>query len=679
MVKKYIQVVLLLLSATVLLFGQDSIDMDAAVAAEEFRNGITSFHGGYYNNAILAFEQALSRKPGNSMYRKWLGEAYYYAGYTENTINIWSGLLSGGENAPVLESKLDFIDYQLDIPPEITLQDRYVRFHTIHGIEDDSRVFTRPAAVKARPDGGFYCVAYATSEVIVFDANGKVEARYTGGLFGLDHPMDILENGDGSVFITEFRGDRVTKWGTSGQKIMTIGGPGLAEGKLTGPQYMARDEDGYLYITEWGNKRVSKFDDEGNFILSFGEAAGLFEGLGGPSGITVHGAEVFVADKKNKCIQKFDKSGNHIKSIGTEILAGPEGLEVWKGDYILVADTNRIMAYSPIEDKFYALMNASAEDELLVYASGDVNNNIMISDFNSNTITFLTDFSSVYSGLFSRIERVDASSFPRVIVDIYVEDRYGNPLVGLDMSNFVLTERNRGPYEIDLEYSSYNDSFFDVSLLMDKSVSMQPHVNDAAEFIHEFSSAFAGSDTARVITAGELPEKQSRTGFSELNVIQRALKSGGWSRNVSFDLGLKMAADEIVTSVRRKAVVYVTDSSQQQLSFDSHDIVPLARYLKNNHIEFYVCYVTPGNPGSELTYLVEQTGGRSIYLHNPEGMGQLTEWIRRPAKGYYSIGYNSLSNADFGQAFITVEVQTYHFQKSGRDESGFFGPLDVGR
>ncbi|MFP4567034.1 MAG: hypothetical protein ACLFNX_11085, partial [Spirochaetaceae bacterium] len=73
----------------------------------------------------------------------------------------------------------------------------------------------------------------------------------------------------------------------------------------------------------------------------------------------------------------------------------------------------------------------------------DANGNLLATDFDENRLYFLSRVPNLYSGLHVQIERIVADNFPEVYVDIAVEDRLGNPIVGLDASNFFVTENGR--------------------------------------------------------------------------------------------------------------------------------------------------------------------------------------------------------------------------------------------
>ncbi|MFP4363954.1 MAG: hypothetical protein ACLFR1_08790 [Spirochaetia bacterium] len=66
----------------------------------------------------------------------------------------------------------------------------------------------------------------------------------------------------------------------------------------------------------------------------------------------------------------------------------------------------------------------------------------------------------------------------------------------------------------------------------------------------------------------------------------------------------------------------------------------------------------------------------SIYLYQPAGIGSLPETIRSQDSGLYILRYNSPSFSNFGNEYIPLEVECRLIRKSGRDEAGYYGPLE---
>ena len=80
-------------------------------------------------------------------------------------------------------------------------------------------------------------------------------------------------------------------------------------------------------------------------------------------------------------------------------------------------------------------------------------------------------------------------------------------------------------------------------------------------------------------------------------------------------------------------------------------------------------------PG-EYEYLSKSTGGKSYYVFRNEGLSSVVTDIVSAANGSYVLTYTSSMPTDFGRAYLPVEVEAYLMNRSGRDETGYFAPLN---
>jgi DNA-binding beta-propeller fold protein YncE len=126
---------------------------------------------------------------------------------------------------------------------------------------------------------------------------------------------------------------------------------GLADGggagQFASPNGVAADASGNVYVADSGRNRIQKFDSSGNFLLTWGkdviatnlgtgfeictvapdcQAGAPSTGLGGelnfPRAIAVDPASgnVYVADINNNRIQEFDSSGNFLRTWGRDVI-----------------------------------------------------------------------------------------------------------------------------------------------------------------------------------------------------------------------------------------------------------------------------------------------------------------------------------------------------------------------
>ena len=85
--------------------------------------------------------------------------------------------------------------------------------------------------------------------------------------------------------------------------------------------------------------------------------------------------------------------------------------------------------------------------------------------------------------------------------------------------------------------------------------------------------------------------------------------------------------------------------------------------------------LSQGAASSEIDYICKNTEGGEYYVYREKGLAQVVDDIINIPSGIYVLSYTSSLQTDFGQRYLPVEVETYLMNRSGRDESGYFAPL----
>jgi sugar lactone lactonase YvrE len=153
-----------------------------------------------------------------------------------------------------------------------------------------------------------------TTEVLVFDRDGKLLNRWGDGQFVMPHgiwcsPKDelyITDTNDHTVSIWTLDGKKLRQWGTPQQ-------PGEFGKPFNRPTQAVVTPDGQMYVTDgYGNKHVHRYDKDGNLIHTWGE-----EGTGPgqfslPHSIWIDERDrVLICDRQNKRVQIFDRDGKY--------------------------------------------------------------------------------------------------------------------------------------------------------------------------------------------------------------------------------------------------------------------------------------------------------------------------------------------------------------------------------
>ena len=681
--KKHKFLIFFFLFASLNLYAQndtEGVASPAAIAAaEEFRLGVHAFNRFSYNEAILSFERALSFRPGEPLILDWLGRAYYRSGFEETAIRQWRAALDiYGRNTGIgmlLGSRIETVANRRFLLPIANDGVRYVGSGRFPGKIDEILLYRQPTSILPNNDGSVWVVAYGSNEIVRIDVNGIIRERKRGPLNGFDRPYDLVRGYDGRMYVSEYRGGRVSILSANGDWLAYAGSKGLGQGQFVGPQHLTIDEDGYLYAVDYGNRRISKFDPDGVFIISFGQKSAVFPGLLSPTGIAAGNGKIYIADNAAKTIYYFDPNGNYIGRLAAQGLVSPESLRFISDGTILTADGNRILQIDPNSAIVRELGLSGGQNTRITSAEMDRNGNIAAANFNASEVHIMTRFDDLASGFFVQIRNVDASKFPRVVLELTVEDRLRRPIVGLDNNNFLLTESGVPVADQILYTPGYRYQGADISLLVERSDETAKLRDDLTAASRDISRALQEMDNSKivsVISAAAQPRKENHA-----NSLENAVRGGSDnSARWRFDLGLRLAAADLLNAAPKKSVVYIGSGNVGELAFEQYSLSELTCYLANNGIVFNAVIVGGGTVSESIEYLCRETGGKYMHLYRPRGIGELIKSAAQTPSGLYSFTYNSRLPTDFGRAWLPVEAEVYLLERSGRDNTGYFAPLE---
>jgi DNA-binding beta-propeller fold protein YncE len=650
----------------------DTPDRDSLYAREEFRVGVQAYNRYAFNEAILSFERALSFRPGEPLILDWLGRSYYRSGLEDAALRQWQSALERyRENQTgdslLLSSRVETIRNRRSLYPLPDPESRYVESGHFPGRYDNTTAFRQPSAVVPLEDGSAWVVAYGSNEILRIDVNGIIRQRHRGPLNGFDRPYDMVRGPGGRLYLSEYRGGRISVLSPDGEWLFYIGAKGLGEGQLLGPQNLTIDEEGYLYVVDYGNRRIVKFDPGGAFILSFGAETGDFPGLVSPTGIAAGEGRIFVLDNASRRIYGFDRNGAYRGVLIGEGLISPEGLRFFPGGGLLTVDTNRFLLIDPDAAIIRELGAAGNSTARILNTGVDQNGNILAAAFSSDEVLIMTPLDDMAAGLFVQIDRVSAENFPLVTVELRVQDRRRRPIVGLEGRNFLLSEGGRAATEQNFLSAAYRSDTADITVLVERSPRTMAMAEDLQAALRDIRASSAR--IVSLISAGEQP-------FREQTEVSLAAGEASHSPRWRFDLGLRLAAADLLGGAKKRAVVFVGSGSLGDLAFEQYGLSELAAYLANNDIVFYAVILGANPSGREIRYLCEQTGGSALALYRPEGIKPILDGLKQSPSGSYTLNYRSSLPTDFGRAYLPVEAEVYLLDRSGRDSTGYFPPME---
>ena len=668
----------------------DGIDVDTVYARDEFRIGVQAYNRFLYNEAIRSFERALSFRPGEPLILDWLGKAYYRSGIENTAFRVWQAAAEGygfsSGQGILISSRMETLRNRRILLPVAEDNVRYVESGRFPGRQEQLVYYSQPTSVLAENDGSAWVVAYGSNELVRIDTNGIIRDRKRGPINGFDRPYDLVRGLDGNLYLSEFRGNRVSVLSPSGDWQFYIGSKGQGPGQFVGPQNLTVDDEGYLYVVDYGNRRISKFDPSGTFILSFGVRTPGFQGFLSPTGIAARDGRIYAADNLLKQIFIFDRNGTYLGPLLQEGLSSPESLRFLSDGKILAVDSNRVIIIDPdtaIVRELGVLRNSSSVR--VTGADMDINGNLLLTDFRTGEVALLTRIDDMAAGLFVEIVRVVTDNFPMITMEVEVTDRLRRPVIGLDQRNFLLSEGGQAVAEQNFLSSANRSSNTDISILIERSPSTFLLRDDLATAVRDISSA-AGRIVS-IVSAAEQPSRDNpdtapgNTPSLRLAAAARgnaASYSSGWR----FDLALRLAATDLLNGEKKRAVVFVgagnSSGAADSLgaSFDQYSLSELGSYLSNNNIAFYAIIVGGGLPGGDIRYLCDVTGGRHLSLYRNEGIMPEIRKIGERTSPSYFLSYRSSLSTDFGRSYLPLEAEVYLMERSGRDSTGYFPPLE---
>ena len=690
--KALLTIVLLALFVTLPATAQFSTDIASPGAAEQLRLGVQAFHRGRYAESILLLEKSLAYQPDSALIKYWLGRAYYKSGFDETALRIWDPLLAAPESPPFLRAKVE----RLRASRALGLGEgdySFVEVARYEGRQGNATLFLRPSTILPMRDGSTLVVGHGSNELVTLDSSGVVRKRDRGGLSGFDRPFGLAALPDGTLFMSEFNGDQITRIAPDGA-MRQIGSKGRGAGQFLGPQYLASDDAGYVYVSDYGNNRVCKLDSDGNFVLSFGSRQddSGFVGLESPAGLVVKDGIIYVADSLRKAVFKFDSDGNYLGALAEGHLHFPEGLALWEsGGALLVADTDRIVSIDLSSEALKLVYASPDRHARIVDAAPDHNGNLIYCDFDASAVAIISEASEIAAGYDVEIDRIMSDSFPVVDVDVSVRDRTGAPVVGLRDGNFYLTERLHRTTQSDeagrtvahreeLLVPGADQSLVGIgqlvkdsrtAILLERSAALSARSEELRSALSDLyaSLAAAGFAPASLYTAGAVPALEGATDIASALRVALA-PTGGTGR---FDSGLRLAATSLLPSGARDAVIYVGTGLIDDSSFASTTLSELASLLRNNSLRFYA--VVLDEPSDSLRYLAQQSGGAIYSAARPRGLGDLAADLASSPSGRYRLRFTSRADGGFGRSYLAVGVEAYLYMKSGRDELGYYAPL----
>ena len=648
---------------------------EEGLASEEFRRGVQAYYKGAFNEAIVQFEKALSFLPNDNLILDWLGKTYYKSGLEGSDLSYWQTASDNGYGGLLLENKIEIVRERRVTGDSSDKLMRLSEAGSFPGEFQGNMIYSGPVSVQPNYDGTIWLVAYNSNELLLLNQNGKVIDRIEGPINGFDRPCDILKLHNGNLLVSEHAGDRLALLNSKGRFQSYIGTKGRGLGQMVGPLYLAQDYLERIYVTDYGNRRVDVFDKDGNPVFFFGGKQGDFAGLKGPTGIAIIDETVYVADDQTGAVYEFDRSGNFLRELcEKETFKKPEAIKVWNGS-LIICDVNRIVSIDYDTGALFEYARTGNAPSRVTLANPDVNGNVIVSDFIANEVYVMSKVQELVGGLFVQIEQLDASKFPQITLELRVENRHRQPVVGLQEANFYLSEKQRPVSNLKFLGAASNNTEADITIIVDRSYDSAKYKNEIQTAVKEVAQSMNGSGTLRIVSSSYIPVTEYIGSPDKIGDFNTDSLKNKPSAQAAVDLALRLASNDLINAAKKRGIIFVTSADNNSLTFDKYNLAELTSYMSNNSISFSVIQVTKESLCQQLSYIADNTQGDSYYIYRPQGLGDIVKNIIELPSGIYQFSYTSALQTNFGTKYLPVEAEVYLLNRSGRDETGYFAPL----
>ncbi len=255
------------------------------------------------------------------------------------------------------------------------------------------------------------------------------------------------------------------------------------------------------------------------------------------------------------------------------------------------------------------------------------------------------------------------------LVELYaaVLDGNGSPVEGLQASDFSVVEA--GSEQELFRFEFLRDLPLFAGLLIDTSGSMAEHF----ETVHRMGSAFLEStigprDRAAVITFSEQPRLASAF-TADHPTLSSALAGLRAEQGTALWDSVVYAIDYFGGVKAQRAVVLLSDGDDRR---SQHTFDEALRFAQSSGVTVYTVGLDQQvtRQGRRLlARLAEGTGGRSYFLGDLNGLGDVYDEIERELRSRYLLAYRSSSE---GAGFRPIEIQVADRDLEIRALKGYF-------
>ena len=260
----------------------------------------------------------------------------------------------------------------------------------------------------------------------------------------VNYPLGVAVNQRGEITVAESDGSCISIFSPSGEKIITFGSKGSAQGQFNGPRGVAVDGSGNILVVDRGNHRIQKFAAGGKFLTAVGQRGNKHLEFSEPFGVTINerNRKVYICDRDNYRIQILNADLTFSSSFGSHGSGDGQFDHPWdvvtfdSTGNVYVADTSRhrIQVFTA-EGKFLRKFGkeGSGDGELDVPSNVAIDSDgvVYVTECNNHRVSMFTSEGHFLRSFGTKGKGPGQFNYPRgIAVDrdglVYVSDTHNN-------------------------------------------------------------------------------------------------------------------------------------------------------------------------------------------------------------------------------------------------------------
>jgi DNA-binding beta-propeller fold protein YncE len=648
---------------------------------ENFINGVYNYNQRSYSAAVDSFLKALEYESDNYRTRMWLGKAYYLAGYVKNAIAEWERVISHGGGTNLLRQYLNYIYFQRSLNKQHRIEASYIPLKEIKAVHNRRFEYVHPVCVTSRGEDELLVSGFSSGGISIFDHNGNPKAGITKGKKRIVKPFGVATDENGNIYLTDFGADTVYVYNSSKTLVASFGGFGLENGKFAGPEGIYVDKKKNIYIADSGNNRIQQFSINSNFDVVFTRSFGGRGSTEGkffrPTSVAVSPeGKIYVSDTGNRRIQIFDDSGNYLSQFGSEFLKKPRGIKFFGSNNLYIADEELGIIKYNILEATWSIVSKRDNEEIFqpVDVHIDSHNLMYVADYGRKNMAVLIPEKLKYVNLNVEVLKTFNAKYPIVHHRVYVNDRLGKEIEGLDAANFKVYEFNKLIKHLSVRAFEAPLNRMKIVIINDRSVKMKKYNSELKELMDIFFKKLNSADKVKVINFS--------SGYSDMLPFMNqrlrpleAITEGNFNESEDAGRALYQGIGRSFSDDYKSRILIITNGNLSENSFDPYGLEGLISYAKNNYIPVYILCFGSGERVDDLKLIAKKTGGRFIQASGSNDIYKLADIMRAKKDISYFLTYPTQSASDFAhKAWRTLRIEVDYKRLIGVSSGGYYIP-----